>query len=106
MLNSRFLGGQVDTIIGSYHSNYDLERCRAREAQACFIIADKSKKNPDVEDANVILGGKFYKKNKKISYLRGLFFWVCFMKGLYVYIYCDDDKFIFRINNSVLRLRG
>ena len=65
MLNSRFLGGQVDTIIGSYHSNYDLERCRAREAQACFIIADKSKKNPDVEDANVILGGKFYKKNKK-----------------------------------------
>ena len=55
MLNSRFLGGQVDTIIGSYHSNYDLERCRAREAQACFIIADKSKKNPDVEDANVIL---------------------------------------------------
>jgi hypothetical protein len=57
LLNSRSLGGQVDTIIGSYHSNFDLERCRAREAQACFIIADKSKKSPDVEDANVILGG-------------------------------------------------
>ena len=49
LLNSRSLGGQVDTIIGSYHSNFDLERCRAREAQACFIIADKSKKNPAVE---------------------------------------------------------
>ena len=57
LLNSRFVGGQVDTIIGSYHSNFDLERCRAQEAQACFIIADKSKRNPDVEDANVILGG-------------------------------------------------
>ena len=49
LLNSRSLGGQVDTIIGSYHSNFDLERCRAREAHACFIIADKSKKNPAVE---------------------------------------------------------
>ena len=83
MLNSRFLGGQVDTIIGSYHSNYDLERCRAREAQACFIIADKSKKNPDVEDANVILGGKFYKKNKKISYT-----WLVFLGVFYERIVC------------------
>ena len=83
MLNSRFLGGQVDTIIGSYHSNYDLERCRAREAQACFIIADKSKKNPDVEDANVILGGKFYKKNKKISYT-----WLVFLGLFYERIVC------------------
>jgi hypothetical protein len=58
LLNSRSLGGHVDTVIGSYHSNFDLERCRASEARACFILADRNNsRDADREDANVILGG-------------------------------------------------
>jgi hypothetical protein len=58
LLNSRSLGGHVDTVIGSYHSNFDLERCRASEARACFILADRNNAHDaDREDANVILGG-------------------------------------------------
>ena len=64
----------VDIIIGSYHSNFDLERCRAREAQACFIIADKSKKNPEKEDANVVLGGLAFRNlNSEVGVLLLLF---------------------------------
>ena len=62
LLNSRTLGGHVDTVIGSYHSDFDLERCRAREARACFILADRSKTLASArEDANVILGGLLFR---------------------------------------------